>query len=364
MPEAQNQDSSNITFLRNPYREWVEREGVPLISGFAVNLIESEVSVWPRFDARGAVINVAGRGDFLDLWLLEVPSEGATNPQHHLFEVVVYVVEGRGSTSIETSAGTRTFEWGPRSMFVIPLNATYRFFNSSGAQAARLAMTTNFPVLMNLFHDESFIFNTGHEFTSRLATMDQFAGTGLPAQDIMDHRERNFWMTNFVPDLGGFSDLKPLEFRGRASNSIMFLLADGVLHAHMSEIPTGEYKKAHRHMGGTHIYPVDGRGYSLLWYEGEAERRRVDWTHGWVYSPPDNMYHQHFNLAGQPSRYFAVKMGNYRYPFTDRMTQQFSASSADVRKARNQIEYEDEDPDIRALYSEELAKAHSQPRGR
>ena len=40
-------------------------------------------------------------------------------------------------------------------------------------------------------------------------------------------------------------------------------------------------------MGGTHIYPVSGHGYSLLWYEGNEERRRVDWSYGVVYSPPD-----------------------------------------------------------------------------
>ena len=42
------------------------------------------------------------------------------------------------------------------------------------------------------------------------------------------------------------------------------MLADGTMHAHSSEIPTGRYKKAHRHAAGTHVHAVDGTGYSLL----------------------------------------------------------------------------------------------------
>jgi gentisate 1,2-dioxygenase len=136
----------------------------------------------------------------------------------------------------------------------------------------------------------------------------------------------------------------------------MFLLADGVLHAHMSEIPGGQYKKAHRHLAGTHIYPVTGHGYSLLWYEGDLERHRIDWSPGHVYSPPDNMYHQHFNVGTEPARYFAVKLGNFRYPVTSRMRQQFMAGAPEMRESKNQIDYEDEDPAIRALYKAELAK--------
>ena len=60
----------------------------------------------------------------------------------------------------------------------------------------------------------------------------------------------------------------------------MFLLADSNMHAHISEIQTGTYKKAHHHGAGAHIFTVTGKGYSLLWNEGESDFLRVDWQHG------------------------------------------------------------------------------------
>ena len=37
------------------------------------------------------------------------------------------------------------------------------------------------------------------------------------------------------------------------------------MHAHISEIAPATYKKAHRHMAGTHVLTLTGDGYSLLW---------------------------------------------------------------------------------------------------
>lgn len=344
-------------FLISSYRNWVAEERLPRHEDFAVDLRTAEVAPWSRYGVNAAVVNVAGRGDFLDMWLLEVPAGGVTEPQHHLFEAVAYVISGRGSTTVTTPTGEHSFEWGPKSMFALPLNATYRLFNGSGREPARVALTTAFPITMNIFRDAEFIFGTDYVFTERFGGAAGFDGTGTAMSDERNGAQQNFWVTNFVPDLGVFTELKSLEWRGKASNSVMFLLADGVLHAHMSEIPAGSYKKAHRHMGGTHIYPVTGRGYSLLWYEGDTERHRVDWEHGCVYSPPDNMYHQHFNLSGEPARYFAVKFGSYRYPVTGRMAGQFAAfgDTRTLKERKTQIEYEDEDPSIRELYLQELA---------
>lgn len=357
MAEGNDEHEEPIQFLISPYRDWVRGESVPIHEDFGVDLLHAEVAPWARLGINGAVLNVAGRGDFLDSWLLEIPSGGSSIPQHHLFEAVVYVISGRGNTVITTASGSHSFEWGATSMFAIPLNAKYQFFNASGHEPARLAMTTAFPIAMNIYRNDDFIFHTDKEFPER-SVSDDFMGNGTPVRHKRNDRERDFWITNFVPDLGSFGELHGNGFRGKSSRSVVFLLADGILHAHMSEIPQGGYKKAHRHMGGTHIYPVTGRGYSLLWYEGETEPRRVDWQHGVCYSPPDNMYHQHFNLSDEPSRYFAVKFGNYRYPTTGRMAGQFNViDNYQANKSKgSQIEYEDEAPFIRELYKEELAK--------
>jgi hypothetical protein len=128
------------------------------------------------------------------------------------------------------------------------------------------------------------------------------------------------------------------------------------MHAHSSEMPVGTYKKAHRHGPDFHVFAVTGHGYSLLWYEGDAEYVRVDWRHGVVFAPPDMMYHQHFNTSPQPSRYLAVALGSLRYPFTSEKRTLFTGVDVSVRDGGRQIEYEDQNPRIDTLYRAELAK--------
>ena len=100
-----------------------------------------------------------------------------------------------------------------------------------------------------------------------------------------------------------------LESRGKGSLNVFFVLADGTMHAHMSQIPAGRYKKAHRHAAGTHVHAVDGIGYSLLWYEGDSEFVELEWKHGFMYTPPFWMFHQHFNTGTTPARYLACSLG-------------------------------------------------------
>jgi hypothetical protein len=161
------------------------------------------------------------------------------------------------------------------------------------------------------------------------------------------------WETNFVPDLAAF-ELQTWEQRGAGSSNMKFILADGTMHAHSSEMPVGTYKKAHRHGADFHVYAVTGHGYSLLWYEGDDDFVRIDWKHGWVFAPPDMMYHQHYNTASHPSRYLAVALGSLRYPFTSEKRNLFAGVDVSVRDGGRQIEYGDQDPRIHRMYLEEL----------
>lgn len=47
-------------------------EKLPLHEGFSIDLRTVDVSRWERFRVDGAIINVTGRGDCLDFWLLEL----------------------------------------------------------------------------------------------------------------------------------------------------------------------------------------------------------------------------------------------------------------------------------------------------
>ena len=73
-----------------------------------------------------------------------------------------------GDTQLELPTGERqSFEWGATSLFAIPLNAKYRHFNASGLERALLVSTTNLPMILNLFHNERFVFDNNFDFDDR-----------------------------------------------------------------------------------------------------------------------------------------------------------------------------------------------------
>jgi mannose-6-phosphate isomerase-like protein (cupin superfamily) len=336
------------------YLEWLKREAIPVTEDFGVDLLEVPTARWDRCDVAGAAVHLKGRGDFLNMFVLDIPASGATSPQRHLYEEVFYVLDGRGSATIESAGGRKhSFEWGPRSLFAIPLNARYRLFNGSGSGGARLVSTTNLPAVLNMFHDERFVFGNPWDFEDRVGSSRYFSGEG----DFIPIRPGNhLWETNFVPDLAAI-ELKPWSDRGAGGSNIMFILADGTMHAHISEMPVGTYKKAHRHPADFHVMCVTGTGYSLLWYEGQRDWVKVDWKHGTVFAPPDAMFHQHFNTSAVPARYLATAYGSLRYPFTEgKRAALFGGVSTSVKKGGNQIEYSDQDPRIHELFRREAAK--------
>jgi quercetin dioxygenase-like cupin family protein len=340
--------------MRDPYLEWMRDEGVPVYEDFGVDLFEVAPKPWARFGVDGAAVHLKGRGDFIALFLLEIAPGGSTSPQQHLYEEVVYVLAGRGSTTIESADGQKhSFEWGPGSLFAIPLNAKYRHFNGSGAEKARVVVTTNLPAVLNMFHNDDFVFNNPWSFGERMGSGKYFNGEG----DFTPVRPGNhMWETNFVPDLAQI-ELKEWAERGAGGKNIIFVLADGTMHAHLSEMPVGTYKKAHRHDADFHVMCVTGHGYSLLWYEGDQEFVRINWKHGTVFAPPDQMFHQHFNTSPTPTRYLATAFGSLRYPFTESKRKSlFGGVSTSVKMGGAQIEYEDQSPRIAQLFREASEK--------
>jgi cupin superfamily acireductone dioxygenase involved in methionine salvage len=347
-------DATEPRFLFDPYLDWANNEGVPIIEDFGIDLLAVETKPWARLGTDGAITHLKGRGDFVAVFVIDLKPGGNCEPQQHLYEEVVYVLEGHGTTRIETHDGaSHTFEWGPQSLFALPLNCKYQHFNGSGQERARLASTNNLPVVMNLFHNDEFLWANPFRFPEREGKEDYFAGEG----DFIPKRPgRHMWETNFIPNLAEF-ELKTWDKRGAGSSNMKFILADGTMHAHSSEMPVGTYKKGHRHGADFHVFTVTGTGYSLLWYEGDDDYVRVDWKHGTVFAPPDGMFHQHYNTSDHPARYLAVALGSIRYPFTESKMKLFGGGvDTSVEDGGNQIEFADQDPRIHQIFLDELQK--------
>jgi quercetin dioxygenase-like cupin family protein len=318
------------------YQQWQRGEEIPCYTGAHVaDLYNLEVGPWARTGQKGAFVNLASQ-EIDDGQLLEIAPGGETTVQHHLYESMIYVLEGRGATTLWQSGGPKqTVEWQRGSLFSPPLNCYYQHFNLDGSQRARLYAGTTAPAAMNLLREPEFIFNTPHAFTNRFDGQDDFFKPG-------ERLGKGRWKTNFVPDLRGF-ELDPSLHRGANGTSMGFAMSDNASNVHMSEFPPGTYKKAHRHGAGAHVIVLTGQGYSLLHFEGH-ERLKVDWQDGSIVSPRHWEYHQHFNTGPTPARYLAFTFGGA------------VIVSQDAHVAENQIEYEDEDPEVFELFQRECAE--------
>ncbi|MEA2991260.1 MAG: hypothetical protein QOD40_180 [Alphaproteobacteria bacterium] len=352
---AASTDSSQVlaaNFLRDPYLEWAAAEGVPIVEDFAVDLNTVDTRSWSRMGVPSAFVHLKGRGDFMSLFVIDLPPGEKSSPQRHLYEEVIYVLSGHGSTKLEIDGKTHSFEWGPSSLFALPLNVPYQHFNASGTEKARLISANNLTAMMNQFYDTDFIFNNPFVFRGRVRKEEYFRGDGEMCET---QRGRFMWETNFVADVASFK-LEAWDRRGAKSSNMRFSLAEGILHAHTSEMPVGTYKKGHRHGPDFHVLTLKGQGYSLFWREGDQDFIRIDWKPGVVFAPVDQIFHQHFNTSPFPARYLALAVGSLRYPFTAQKRQVFLGVDQDVKQGGAQIEYEDQDPRIHQIYLQELAK--------
>lgn len=334
----------------SPYRLWQQQEGLPRISGSVVpDLHTVEVKPWPRLGQSGAFVNLADQ-ELDDGWVIEIAPGGSTEPIHHAFEMGVFVVDGRGATTLwQTGRPKQTVEWRTGSVFAPPLNCCYQHFNLDGQRPARLFAVTNAPTVINLYRNPEFAFENPFVFADRYdGEADYFVDHG--------YREANGpWKTNFVPDLRTFrmEDYKAEDERGTGSISMSFALSNNSMAASNTLFPVGSYKKAHRHGVGAHLIILDGTGYSLLWYEGE-EPRKIEWKDGTVISPRYMEYHQHFNTGPKPAMYFKFRLSGLDPSYGEwlRLTE-----SGDAETERQGIPYEREDPWIYQQFAQECARS-------
>ena len=267
----------------------------------------SHLPVEPGFEACLSMVVLDGTAATTRLRVRD-PAGGKTKPQKHMYEEMVYITKVTATSVWQRDGKKHTFEWGPGSMFAMPLNADYQHFNASGSEAARYFAVTNCSFMMNLFHNPDYIFNSDYTFLDRFdpRTEGYFSGEG-------ELTGRFFLTTNFVSDTHTLK-LTDYSERGKGSTNMKFNLAKNTMGAHISEFPVGTYKKGHRHGPGAHVIILGGQGYSVLWPQGEKPQR-VDWKQGSVVVPPDQWFHQHFNSGANPARYLALRWNNWRYRF-------------------------------------------------
>lgn len=331
------------------FESWADREGIPVIREYAVeDLLEVPVEPWKRKGGKGALIILHGGQGWTSAYVCEIAPGETLIPQRHLFEEQIYVLKGQGETRFWYEGGERRVaSWRQGSIFATPLNAWHEHRNT-GSDPARYVAVTNAPVIFNIFANEDFVFTDQFAFRDRYSgEPDYFSPAGKKDASLGLGTQLPLWRVNLIPD--AYAAKLSETPMGAGMGLLQLNLASNTMSAHMAELEVGTYKKAHRHDPGPHIIWLSGRGYTFMWNE-KGERIRIDWKAGGMETPPEGWFHQHFNTSPEPARHIAFRRGEYG---TGKRFQPW----LDVKKGGDQIEYEDEEPDVRAIYEEELRKA-------
>jgi gentisate 1,2-dioxygenase len=347
---GQDSEAPEYWKVGDDYEAFAEREGIPRHTGYYVqNIYECEVDDWDRTGQKGALVNLVGHEGLCDVQIHEIAPGESTDSLQHLHEQICYVVEGQGATAVGEEGEEVTFEWDKNALFAIPRNARYKHINVSDDEPVRIVTETDLPTLFELFGDEEFIFDNTYEFTnasdseyySTEGTM--FEGSKFPA----------IWQSNFIPDIHTYDEIQHWRERGAGGASMQFNHPDTSLWSHISQMPVGTYKKAHRHHPGANVIILEGEGYSFMWSQEDEEegvdvddKLLIEWGPGTLFPPPALWYHQHFNTGAEPARYLALHPSSLVFSGKD--------SIFDPVRTYNNIQYPDEDPDVRAYFQEQL----------
>ncbi len=338
--------------------EWMEKEGIPVYKGIAVEDIdEVPLGPWARMGGYGAFVQLVGtRMSGMLLYLAKIPAGGALEPEKHMYDELIYVMRGRGLAEVwQEGEAKRTFEWGEGSWFAMPLNAWHRLVNG-GQEPVLLMVNTTAPTAIAAFRNAEFVYNCDYKFTDRYKGQTNYF---LASKNRHKVGKRPVWETNFVPDVNtAYID----DFADKAGpgGKITWIWMTAWPSMHLSEWPMGKYHKAHCHGPGAILVGLKSKGYALVWpqqygphpfQDGHGDKVvKVSWKPNSIYTSgagPGDWFHQHFNTGPEPARHLnpmGSAGGEVRW-----------GGAISVREPGGRlVEYEDEDPEIRRMFEEEL----------
>ena len=108
--------NESVTLKNSSYKQWIEREGIPLVESFFVeNIATVSLEPWKRMGGLGVRLCLEGTGKTNDAYICEIPAGQALEPEKHMYEELIYVISGRGATTIwNEGEAKRTFRLAHR----------------------------------------------------------------------------------------------------------------------------------------------------------------------------------------------------------------------------------------------------------
>ena len=358
--------------VRGFYDVFMEEEGIPLFRGKGLKDIrELPRTDWKRMGGKGTFVQLDGTDWLHGMYVIEIPGGQALNAERHIYDEIFYVVEGRGSTEVwYDDMKKRTFEWNAGTLFTVPTNSYHQLVNASSSPALMIVGTTA-PNPLNEFHNRNFIFDNPYKF-------DDFGDDYYKPKDelgVVAATGRAGRRTNIIPDL--LNTELPLDNqRLPGFRRIEPYLGSGLIHTFMWQYPSGRYSRAHGHSSGAIVICLKGRAYTMNWEtslgitpweDGKGDRvNRIDYGAGGMVSAAPGggaWFHQHFACSKEEPRFLIFSGSwfqgggaranqiNYVRPGEEQVS-----GNWDLEDGGGSIGYYQEDPMIRKIYQEELAK--------
>lgn len=358
----------------SPYERWMEEQNIPIFRGIGVRDVrELTLGRWKQRNASGCFLHLEGLEDVKGMYILEVPSNGVTNQEKHMYDEFFFVIEGHGSTEVTDGRGrTHVFEWQSGTLFRIPMNFAYRLVNATGSSALLVA-ANNAPPIMNIFQSRRFVFENDWDAADR----DNFADDSFEPKTALETdqvRGRAAIRSNVFPDIVDCE--LPLDNQ-RAPGYRRFqtifpgFIPDAKSSGFVSQYPSGRYSKAHYHASGAVLICLRGKGYTFNWHTSLGP---TPWQDGWgsqvsmvdyvpgglVAAAPGggSWFHQHFGIAKEPLRvlnFWGGPTGGWGFP--DEGGEEVKVGNLfGIREGGRTILYHEEDPYVREYYKERLAE--------
>ena len=334
---------------RFTYDAWMEDQKIPIHTGYFIpDLRTAELEWWEFAKCRAAFVQLVGQEGVTSTRIVEIPAGKTLRMPKVAFDEIVYALDGHGLTTHELpGGGKRTFEWQPHSMFTMPRHSGYELANIEGNRPVRLLFFNYLPMAMSVVPEPEFYFdNPSSPEYAEAADFYSEAKMVKPTEVGEGYLgKRVYWFGNFFPNMRAWDKMDDNTHRGAGSTSVYCQFPNTELSAHMSEFAPRTYKKAHRHGPGRAIVIPVGEGYSVMWEEGK-EKVVCPWHECSMLVPPNRWFHQHFNVGDIPARYLAMHPPMQFHGHAEKVTD----------RAKDQIEYVNEDPMIRELFASELEK--------
>jgi quercetin dioxygenase-like cupin family protein len=351
-----------------PYDEFVSREDLPVYQALigVDDVTALPRAPWARVGGNATFIQLEGtfqseRG----IYVADIPGGGAQEPEKHLYEEEIFILQGRGTAQVWQGGGQKlTFEWGPGSVFAIPPNTTHRLLNGSREEVIYMGVTSA-PRVINALRDIDAVFNADYTFIDLYDSEENYF-LRKEIHTTEGRYNQGILHTNFIPD-AFHALLDDLERKVSGGQLTGYRMGKYFPHGHISQWPEGRYHKAHYHGPGAILLGLDGEGYVLAWdsklgprpyQSGHGDQvMKVNWGRNSIYSPPNAYFHQHFNSGRGPARHIAVygehhPMGAFPGNEDDGGWKGFKSYT----EGGTLIEYDEEDPQVRADFEAALAK--------